>query len=365
MKTLLITKKIGGESLGGRELLSQANKESLSKIYLNKLEILEIQKFKKSNLNKLFDIPRGYIDGLSYFKIKEILEFVSHGDFKQIFIDGSNFGSVAKAIKKNFPQLRIVIYFHNSECRFFFGAFLARPSIHSAGVFLANYFAEKFSVKYSDLRICLNDRDSEFLSRVYKKKATHTSSLTMKDNFNKDLLIKNLSINLDKDQNFILFVGGNFYANLDGIKWFLKNVAPLLSINIKVVGRGLRILKSFEDQSNIEIVGEVDDLAEWYMSCLCVVAPIFDGSGMKTKVAEALMYGPKVIGTKESFAGYEDFQDEIGWRCKSSDDFVHAIQIAQEQILNPYHEELRKIFVKEFSQEAATLRLKKILQSFN
>ena len=39
------------------------------------------------------------------------------------------------------------------------------------------------------------------------------------------------------------------------------------------------------------VVGEVESLAQWYHDAYFVVAPIFDGSGMKTKVAEALMYG--------------------------------------------------------------------------
>ena len=137
MKTLLITKNIDCESLGGRELLSQSNKQSLSNIFLDKLEVFEISKSGKSKLKKFLDIPRGYIDGVSDLKIKEILEFISQREFRRVFIDGSNFGSIAKAIRKDFPELEIIIFFHNSEFRFFFGAFLSRPSFHSAGVFLA------------------------------------------------------------------------------------------------------------------------------------------------------------------------------------------------------------------------------------
>lgn len=36
-----------------------------------------------------------------------------------------------------------------------------------------------------------------------------------------------------------------------------------------------------------------------------MVMPIFSGSGMKVKTAEALMYGKFLIGTKEAFEGYE------------------------------------------------------------
>jgi hypothetical protein len=357
MKTLLITKGINQKSIGGRELLSKSTARSLSSILSDNLEIFELFKFQKSNLKKILDIPTGHIDGVSHIKIKEILKLISEKDFKIIFLDGSNFGSIAKTIRKNFPELKIIIFFHNVEYRFFLGAFFSKPTLHSLGVLIVNYFAEKFSVNNSDVRICLSKRDSDFLFKTYKRNATHIFPLTMTDNFK-----ENLVIDSQNDEKFILFVGGNFYANMDGIKWFLENVAPFLSIKIKILGRGLKMLKSFDGKNNIEIIGEVDDLSKWYMSCMCVVAPIFNGSGMKTKVAEALMYGRKVIGTEESFAGYEKFQDKLGWICKSADDFIGAIKAAQDQISDPFHEELREIFLKEFSEQSADLRLKKILQ---
>jgi len=36
-----------------------------------------------------------------------------------------------------------------------------------------------------------------------------------------------------------------------------------------------------------------------------VILPIISGSGMKTKTAEALMYGKSIIGIKEAFEGYK------------------------------------------------------------
>ena len=113
MKTLLIRKNINQESLGGRELLSKSNLLSLSSILSDDLEIFELLKLQKSNIQKFLDIPRGHIDGVSDIKIKEILNLISKKNFKIIFLDGSNFGSIAKLIKKNFPELKIIIFFNN------------------------------------------------------------------------------------------------------------------------------------------------------------------------------------------------------------------------------------------------------------
>ena len=90
-------------------------------------------------------------------------------------------------------------------------------------------------------------------------------------------------------------------------------------------------------------------------------APIFDGSGMKTKVAEALMYGKKVVGTPEAFSGYEDIVKKAGWVCTTAVDFVAAISRAQSLAAQSLDLDLRSIYVAKYSFEAAKLRLANIL----
>jgi len=82
---------------------------------------------------------------------------------------------------------------------------------------------------------------------------------------------------------------------------------------------------------------------------------------MKTKVAEALMYGKKVIGSKEAFVGYEDFIDEAGIICETADDFVLAINSSKLFVKNPCTLKLRKIYEENYSNNAAKSRLKNIL----
>ena len=71
----------------------------------------------------------------------------------------------------------------------------------------------------------------------------------------------------------------------------------------------------------IEIHGFVEDLYTFYAKADCVIAPIFEGSGMKTKTTEALMWGKFIIGTKEAFCGF-DITDDIGVCCENSEDFI-------------------------------------------
>ena len=139
-------------------------------------------------------------------------------------------------------------------------------------------------------------------------------------------------------------------------------MAPRIRIKTCIVGKGFEKLKrELERAGKVEVVGGVDALAEWYRNAHFVVAPIFDGSGMKTKVAEALMYGKKVVGTPEAFSGYEDVADKAGWVCESVDEFVAAIGLAQETITRGFDRELRAIYVREYSFGAARERFQDIL----
>ena len=103
------------------------------------------------------------------------------------------------------------------------------------------------------------------------------------------------------------------------------------------------------------------DWEEWYRNSKFVVAPIFDGSGMKTKVAEALMYGKKIVGTPEAFVGYEATLPRSGWCCRSPDAFLNACNAAEREVPNSVNEALIEVFDKKYSITAAERRFSQIL----
>ena len=167
------------------------------------------------------------------------------------------------------------------------------------------------------------------------------------------------------EEPYLLFVGGGFYANQGGIEWFVRNVVPRIAIKTCIVGRGFDGFKALLEQSGrVEVVGAVEDLAPWYLNARLVVAPIFDGSGMKTKVAEALMFGKRIIGTPEAFSGYEDIADRAGLVCATADEFVAAIQRCGDLVDTPNeNEERRSIYEDRYSFGAAERRLEEILNA--
>jgi glycosyltransferase involved in cell wall biosynthesis len=108
----------------------------------------------------------------------------------------------------------------------------------------------------------------------------------------------------------LLFVGQNHAPNLAAMKWFFEQVWPLLAgkrYNLKIVGAVDVAVKEslpqlFETFRSY-FVGPVADLAPYYRSARCVIAPMVSGCGTSIKTIEALALGKPFVGTRKAFRG--------------------------------------------------------------
>ncbi len=359
-KVMLVTNQLHASPLGGRSLLCKLNHDALKDIYGDSFVLFELPKSRLHGLKSGLNTFRGHIDGLSNLTIGEALQTIQSEHVGKVFVDGSNLGAFVKAAKRRFPNVEVITFFHNVEARFFLGSLKQTKSLRALAVLVVNYLAELMAVRYSDKIICMSERDSRLLRKLYGRAATHISPMALQDKLPTNL---DLSVN-NSPEKFALFVGGVFYANRTGISWFVKHVVPQIDIKICIVGRGFEDLKhELEREGKVEVIGVVDSLAKWYLDSLFVIAPIFDGSGMKTKVAEALMFGKKIVGTPEAFSGYEGIAERAGWVCVTAEDFVAAIGQAEDGIVNSFDPEMRALYVEKYSYPAARSRLAEILGS--
>ena len=299
-KILLLTNQLYATPSGGRALLCRLNHDALRDLYGNGLVLLELSRRPLQGASSIINAFRGYIDGLNEAVIGNALQTIRAESIGKVFVDGSNLGGFVRTIKQVLPQVHVVTFFHNVEARFFLGSLRHTKTLRALVVLIANYLAERKAVRHSDKIICLSERDSHLLKRLYGRPATHVAPMAMRDT----VPAGRGTIADSPYEEFALFVGGGFYANRAGITWFVKHVVPRIDIKICIVGRGFEDLKpALERPGRVEVVGAVDSLSKWYRKATFVIAPIFDGSGMKTKVAEALMYGKRIVGTPEAFSG--------------------------------------------------------------
>jgi len=310
----------------------------------------------KGGISTLKTFLTGYLLGLSPDHEGKIITLIkSDRSIRYVFIDSSLLGRLTTIIKTQFPDIQIIVFFHNVEFSFF-KEFLktTKRYVHSIGL-PAIYKNEKSAVKYADTIITLNQRDSDMLQTQYGRSCDFIWPISINDNFD----IKKLeSASLDKPL-LLLFVGSRFYPNEHGIAWFIKEVMPhLKNVHLKIVGKGFEALRQQWNTDQIEVIGTSADMTDYYYQADIVIAPIFTGSGMKTKTAEAMMYGKTIMASTESFEGYNLDKKQIGGEFNTAQEYIDGISAYSYSGGYKFNEYARKCYLDSYSYQAACKKFK-------
>lgn len=353
-RILIVTSE--NKERGGREQLSWMLLRTIQQGTCASAEVLTLSLDASSP--GLLEKLKGRIDGVSKSSEDEFLSKIKQENYDLVLLNGSNLGRLAKVTKANMNTLPVVIFYHNVETSFFFDALRSKISVRGAGVLIANFIAERWAAHYSNRRIMLNKRDSRLHYRIFKRAATDILPMAVKDEF--DPTIQTCAQQSVGDK-YALFVGGDFYANVEGFAWYAENVASKAPMETVVIGRGMIAHKErLEQWGGVRVVGEVENLAGWYANASLVVAPILSGSGMKTKTAEAMMHGKSIAGSPEAFVGYDPDQHPDLIRCNTPGEFLEALKRAQQEE-NNFSAELREAFLENYSERAFENELSSIL----
>jgi len=342
------------EDNSGGGMGSKVNKQLLKSIFDKELLFIEFERPQKSII-KLKSTLSGYLHGLTRSLCFEIMNTINIHSPEYIFINASQYGKLAKRIKKKHPEITIITFFHDIEVIFCWSAFKRIKMPQNLLTLIATYYNEKLITKFSDKIICLNERENINLKRIYKRSADLLLPTSLIDQFNIEEL--NKKKNYHKRPKGI-FVGSYFFANYFGIKWFIDNIASKINADIEIIGMNFEYVKEkLEVFDNIKVIGTVDKIDKYYYDADFVIAPIKDGAGMKIKTAEALMYGKTIFGTTEAFVGYDVDFNKIGGLCNNEEDFVSKINSFNPSF-NRHNEYSRKIFIEKYSFEQSLKRLK-------
>lgn len=363
MKILYIRRKPALISGGSR--CQDANREMLNRI----AGISNVFEYRKGeytknrfqrNLNRLFI---GRYNDFTLWDFLSICSIIKKERIEILFFDGSRIGYLAKKIKNRFPHLKVITFFHNVEYQYVLNV-ISRLSTYKrllAQIDLKNvYCGEKSACEVSDIIISLNDRDAVMIQEKYGRYPDAVFPISLKDNFDsKYLFPHNHNIPIG------LMVGSNFPPNANGLDWFIRKVLPFVKMKLYVIGSGMdSLLSKYSDVKNLEIIGYVDDLKEYYAKADFMIMPIFEGSGMKVKTAEALEYGKIIIAAPEAAVGYT-YTDEIKV-CKNAEEFIKTItSLKFAPDWNGFMQSSRDIFMKYYSYEALENNYKNLLSRFN
>ncbi|HFQ5292027.1 TPA: glycosyltransferase family 4 protein [Vibrio vulnificus] len=306
----------------GGELLSKNYFNILSRAHHVEPFIIK-PRFKGRFLSKLYGLVNcllGLTTSFDYFDLIKLLSLVKREsrNIESLILDSSKYGFIGKVIRIKYPHIKIITLFHNCESSYMKlkhgDAVLYKPKLFSIGR------SEKLTIDFSDLCIFLNDRDRLDLLEMSLKPKKY---MVIPPAF-EDLYVK---ANIDHNkESYLLFVGSAFFANVESLRWYLNHVHNKLNMKIKIVGRGFENYAEEFSKDNVEVVGSVSDLSKYYLNASAVIVPILDGSGIKIKTGEALMWGKKILASPESLSGYPNVKDLVDvYECNNIDEYIKAV----------------------------------------
>lgn len=277
-----------------------------------------------------------------------------------VYIDNAYVAGCIGDIRRKGFRGKIIVFFHNCEYDF-----RLQDIGHVAGwkfwlhkrVVMHN---ERMALATADGCVFLTMRDYNREKAVYgmEPKEYVICPITMPDTYNSS------SPALQKephDKPIYTFVGSYFGPNIHALQWFVTNVLPYVNIRLRIVGKNMDRLRNDVDVTGIEIYSSVQEVTPYIIDSDYMLFPIFEGSGMKVKTCEALMYGKNIVGTPEAFEGYEigDYS-KVGACCADDKQFIAAINTLNMPAFNPYS---RQLFLSGYSNHSAERQFKQLVEA--
>lgn len=299
--------------------------------------------------------------------ITEICSVVKNNNIKVIFIEDSEFGNLVKRLKNDCEGCKVLSFYHDVKADLYKQWMDNERTLKSKIEYTIGIRQEYVNQKYADINIVFNERDAKTYQVYYGKRPEAIIPLPAPvPSISRGVMN---SITAKDDKKHILFVGKKYYPNLVGFKWFVDNVLPSLTDNIQVdvVGRGLEELKKEYSDPRINVIGGVESLNPYYENADIVIAPLFDGGGMKSKTVEALSFGKIFVGTEESLFGFWEEMDsnirgKTCYQCNTPEEWIQTINDLANDEIHKFNEAVFELFKAKFSYDVVRDKLKDIME---
>lgn len=294
---------------------------------------------------------------------------IDYNEYQVIFVEFTKMDYFIRDILKSGYRGKIIVRAHNVEHDFFKINFMAHKTFMNGAKYLISKKREGYMIANSDLVLAITELDKKRLIELYNVSPDKVQIFPVAVNF-----AKNDKTFDGKIGNRIkcLITGSLWFGpNADATVWFLKEVYPAVKNICDLTVAGFRPnedVKHSCQESGVKLIDSPDDMEPYFNKTEMVLAPIFDGGGMKVKIAEALSYGLPVVTTNHGNIGYELVDHKNAFIANTAEEFVKAIQDYYNM-----SEEVRAEFLnaswfnykKKFSLNAATERCEIIINNLS
>lgn len=176
---------------------------------------------------------------------------------------------------------------------------------------------ERYCYDTYDNCILVSPKETEYVNKLYHGSKAHTVSLGVSAEYFDDKYTETI-----KEPNTAVFVGNfTIAANMATLEMIARKILPLVKteVQLRIAGKcPSDIASKYSDIPNLRFLGFVDDLKAGIAKCSFVLSPIAYGTGIKTKIIEAMALGMPIITNS---VGVEGIDAENGVHLIIEDDY--------------------------------------------
>lgn len=315
-----------------------------------------------STIQKIQNVLSGNITQICNHDVDVIIKLINKNQYDIVAFGNSETGKLVRKIKL-LTKARTITMYNDIIADVINKKLKSQFNPLRFLMWKAEINAEKADIKYSDIHCVLHHRDAALMKKHWDVEPELIAPICIEDK-NPTAVSEPHDMN---DTMRLLFVGSyGWPSNVEAAVWFANMVMTRLTeynIEFCIAGFGMENLKSNEEikqYDNVTILGTVDDLSKVYSDADLVVEPILNGSGMKVKTAEALMFGKEIIGTDEAVIGYDCLEQNI---CNTAEEFILRIITYYHNRPDKYVEKNRKEYEEKYSIDAMANQIRQVLHS--
>lgn len=254
---------------------------------------------------------------------------------------------LAPVLRRLSSQSRLILHAHNVDSDLMRQELAANggaPHPNHAGLLRRTTWVESNLALFVDFFWTCSDVDRDQLEALNQGRIRGT---TVPSGIDSTILA--YDANPEKSNlKTILFCGTLSYGpNKTGLLWFHREVWPLVvardsEVRLRIVGRSFKPedYPGLVTDSRVDIVGEVGSILPEYARSSLAIAPLFQASGVRTKILESMSLGCPMVATTK---GAEGISYEAGRHLLIADT-AQAFAEATLQLLSDRaaHERIRK-----------------------
>ena len=128
----------------------------------------------------------------------------------------------------------------------------------------------------------------------------------------------------------------DWYPNKEGIVWFLDTIWHVIhqkypDLTFRIAGRNIPPHWKQLNYKGVEIVGEVENAADFLEENGVLVVPLWSGSGVRIKIIEAMAAGKVIITTTIGLEGINAIHKKHVLLADTVNEFVDAVTFCMQQ----------------------------------